>query len=59
MEPDSGWAVRAVDLGMAVGAAPVERETRGGQLGSRRVSGLDVALLAESGGAGLQQLRAA
>ena len=59
MEPDSGWVVRAMDLGMAVGTASVERESRGGQLGSRRMSRLDVALLAQPGGASLQQLRAA
>jgi len=47
-----------MDLRMAVGATSVEREARGGQLRSGRMSRLDVALLAEPGRAGLQQLRA-
>ena len=59
MEPDSGWAVRAMDLGMAVGATSVEREACRCQLRSRRMSRLDVALLTQPGCAGLQQLRAA
>ena len=58
MEPDSRGVVRAMDLRMAVGATAVEGESRGGQLRSRRMSRLDVALLAKPGCAGLQQLRA-
>ena len=46
-----------MDLRMAVGATAVEGESRGGQLRRGRMPRLDVALLAEPGGAGLQQLR--
>ena len=58
MEPDSGGAVRAMDLRMAVGATAVECESRGSQLRRGRMLCRDVALLAEPGHAGLQQLRA-
>ena len=47
-----------MDHGMAIGTTAVKREPAGGQLRRGRMSRLDVALVAEPGHAGLQQLRA-